>query len=78
MRFRGYFPDAKAWLEDLEGVARQLRISYFKRIQAPPIIVMSKRAFGFDLRESQLPEYFPKIYEERRDRVLATPIEAIT
>ena len=75
-RFRGYFPDAKSWLEDLEWVARQVRTSYFKRIQAPPIVVLSKRAFGFDLRESQLPEYLPVIYEERRVRVLEASIDA--
>ncbi len=77
-RFRDYFPDAKTWLEDLEWVARLLRISYFKRIQAPSIIVMSKRAFGFDLRESQMPDYVPKSYEERRSRVLAASIDKVT
>lgn len=77
-RFRAYFPDAASWLEDLEWLARQLHASYFKRIQAPPIVVVSKRAFGFDLRESQLPEYSPKIYETRRQRVLETSIESIT
>jgi len=77
-RFRDYFPDSASWLEDLEWVARQLHASYFKRIQAPPIIVVSKRAFGFDLRESQLPDYSPKIYETRRQRVLETSIESIT
>ena len=73
--FRGYFADSSSWLQDLEWVIRQLRGSYFKRIQAPPIIVVSKRAFGFDLRESQLPDYTPKIYRERRKRVLASSIE---
>jgi NAD+ synthase (glutamine-hydrolysing) len=54
-RFREAFPDPSAWLDDLEWVDRQLRTSYFKRIQSPPLIVLSKRAFGFDLRESQVP-----------------------
>jgi NAD+ synthase (glutamine-hydrolysing) len=54
-----------------------LHTSYFKRIQAPPIIVVSKRAFGFDLRESQLPDYTPKVYAERRKRVLAGSIDAL-
>jgi NAD+ synthase (glutamine-hydrolysing) len=76
-KFRGYFPDSESWLADLEWVARQLHISYFKRIQAPPIIVVSKRAFGFDLRESQLPEYQPKGYLERRDRVLKASIDSV-
>ena len=69
-RFREYFPDARAWIEDLEWVDRQVRVNYFKRIQAPPIIVLSKRAFGFDLRESQLPEYRPRIYEELKRAAL--------
>ena len=37
---------------------------YFKRIQAPPIIVLSKRAFGFDLRETQQPPYAPRRCEQ--------------
>lgn len=69
-RFRAYFPTAAAWVEDLEWVERQLRISYFKRIQAPPIIVLSKRAFGFDLRETQAPGYTPRRYGELKEQVL--------
>lgn len=65
-RFRAWFPDARAWIEDLEWVSRQLRASFFKRVQAPPVVVLSKRAFGFDLRESQLPEYAPLAYQELR------------
>jgi len=74
-RFAEHFPDTAAWVEDLEWVARQLRINYFKRIQAPPIIVVSKRAFGFDLRESQLPDYQPRVYEERKKAVLGSDID---
>ena len=76
-QFRDYFPDSESWLTDLEWVAQQLHTSYFKRIQAPPIIVISKRAFGFDLRESQLPDYQPKIYLKQRERILKTPIDSI-
>ena len=60
---------AEDWIEDLEWIDRQLRANYFKRIQAPPIIVVSKRAFGFDLRESQAPEYRPRRYRALRDEV---------
>ena len=60
------FPSAREWIEDLEWIDRQLRVSYFKRIQAPPLIVVSKRAFGFDLRESQGPEYRPRRYAALR------------
>ena len=68
--FDGYFPSVAAWVEDLEWVDRQLRINYFKRVQAPPTIVLSKRAFGFDLRESQLPNYRLRGYASLRERVL--------
>ena len=70
-RFREYFSDTKEWIDDLEWVERQLRINYFKRIQAPPIIVLSKRAFGFDLRETQWPAYAPRRYDELKAQVLA-------
>ena len=69
-RFRDYFPDAQSWVDDLEWIERQLRINYFKRIQAPPIIVLSKRAFGFDLRETQWPAYAPRRYYELKAEVL--------
>jgi NAD+ synthase (glutamine-hydrolysing) len=75
-KFLDHFPDTAAWIEDLEWVDRQLRVNYFKRIQAPPIIVLSKRAFGFDLRESQLPEYFPRAYATRKSEVLSRNIRS--
>ena len=67
--FADYFPTPGDWLEDLEWVEGQLRISYFKRIQSPPLIVLSKRAFGFDLRETQVPPYRPRRWRELAERV---------
>ncbi|MDX1513588.1 MAG: NAD(+) synthase [Gammaproteobacteria bacterium] len=75
-RFLELFPDTQSWLADLEWIARQLRDSYFKRVQAPPIIVLSKRAFGFDLRESQLPAYVTRRQSELKSRVLECPIHS--
>ncbi|MFH1569898.1 MAG: NAD(+) synthase [Gemmatimonadota bacterium] len=72
--FRAYFADGAAWLADLEWVDRQVRTSFFKRVQAPPLIVLSKRAFGFDLRETQWPEYRPRAYEGLRRQVLDSPV----
>lgn len=74
--FLEHFPDTAAWVEDLEWIDRQLRVNIFKRIQAPPIIVLSKRAFGFDLRESQLPEYYPKRYAALKMKVLGRDIRS--
>ena len=56
--------------EDLEWLERQVRINYFKRIQAPPVIVLSKRAFGFDLRETQQPPYAPRRCEQLKAEAL--------
>ena len=72
--FRAYFANGAAWIEDLEWVEAQLRTSYFKRVQAPPVIVLSKRAFGFDLRETQWPEYRPRGWEKLRTRAAAMSI----
>jgi NAD+ synthase (glutamine-hydrolysing) len=73
-RFLGYFDSTARWLDDLDWVRRSLRINYFKRIQAPPIVVLSKRAFGFDLRESQLPEYTLRTEEALRQRLLQSDL----
>ena len=62
-QFYNYFGHAQTWLDDLQWVENQVRINFFKRIQSPPIIVLSKRAFGFDLREAQLPAYTPRILD---------------
>ena len=67
--FADYFHTPRDWLDDLEWVEEQLRISYFKRIQSPPLIVLSKRAFGFDLRETQVPPYRPRRWRELAERV---------
>ena len=67
--FGCYFPTPEAWLDDLAWVEDQLRVSYFKRIQSPPLIVLSKRAFGFDLRETQVPPYRPRRWRELAERV---------
>lgn len=73
-RFRAYFPDARRWIEDLEWVEHQVRTNYFKRIQAPPVIVLSKRAFGFDLRETQQPFYAPRRCEQLKAEALKVRI----
>jgi NAD+ synthase (glutamine-hydrolysing) len=52
-----YFKSAEDFISDLEKTYKNLNLFFFKRIQAPPIITVSKRAFGFDLREAVLDEY---------------------
>ncbi len=53
-----YFSTRESFVADLEHKWRLYKINIFKRIQAPPIIATSRRAFGFDLREAQNGFYF--------------------
>ena len=69
-RFRDTFASPAEWLADLEWIDALLRRGLFKRIQSPPLIVLSKRAFGFDLRESQLPPLRPRAYAACRQAIL--------
>jgi len=65
-----YFKDAASFIVDLEHKWRLYKINYFKRIQAPPIIAVSKRAFGFDLREAQNGVYFTQNYQQLKKILL--------
>lgn len=65
-----YFESNKAFVEDLERIWQLYKINYFKRIQAPPIIAVSKRAFGFDLRESQIGYHYTRNYREMKRKIL--------
>lgn len=49
--------DPKIFIEDLEWFCSKIHSSVFKRVQSVPIIVLSKTSFGYDLRESILPNF---------------------
>jgi len=66
-----FFPDAAAFVADLEGTWRRFKGSFFKRVQAPPIIAVSTRAFGYDLRESQTAARFTRRYATLKAEILA-------
>ncbi len=65
-----YFPTPQAFIADLEHKWKLFKLSYFKRIQSPPIIAVSRRAFGFDLRESQNGVYYTKEYVRLKNEIL--------
>ena len=46
--------DAAAFLAAAQATRSAIRASVFKRVQAPPILIVSPRAFGFDFREALL------------------------
>lgn len=68
-----YFPTDEAFIKDLEyrwGSFMQV----FKRVQETMIIVVSKRAFGFDLQEPQLQGgvYFTRKYQRLKKELLSS------
>jgi len=67
---RGYFPTLTAFIADLELVWRRLKGSFFKRVQAPPVLVVSKRAFGYDLREFQGRAHFTRRFQRLKAAAL--------
>ncbi len=56
------FPTPQDFVNDLERCWRMFNQSFFKRVQAPPIIVVSRRAFGRDLEESILSPHYTQKY----------------
>ncbi len=67
------FPNAAAFIEDLERWWKLYQgIGVAKRIQAPPVLAVTRRAFGFDHREAQMAPFFSIDYRARKKKLLAT------
>jgi NAD+ synthase (glutamine-hydrolysing) len=65
------FENAAAFVADLERWWNQYQgIAVAKRIQAPPVLAIKKRAFGFDHRESQMGSRYTKRYETLKKKIL--------
>ncbi|NLE00458.1 MAG: NAD(+) synthase, partial [Fibrobacter sp.] len=62
--------DPKLFIDDLEWVLKSMQSAVFKRIQSPPIIILSKSSYGFDIRESQLHVYYSDTYKELKRQIL--------
>ncbi len=66
-----YFPTPKDFIDDLERWWNQFSgLAVAKRIQAPPILAISRRAFGFDHREAQNGPYYTKKYKSLKATLL--------
>ena len=66
------FPTRKSFMDDLEhwwGLYKGLAVA--KRLQAPPVLALSRRAFGADLPESQTGCWLDGEYLRLKARVLA-------
>jgi NAD+ synthase (glutamine-hydrolysing) len=60
-----------AFIQDFEWVLTLWNRSYFKRVQMPPNIIISKGAFGYDYREAQMPYEKTTKYHQLKAKILA-------
>ena len=66
-----YFATAKDFICDLERWWNLFTgMAVAKRIQAPPILAISRRAYGFDHRESQNGPYYTRAYKQLKAKLL--------
>jgi NAD+ synthase (glutamine-hydrolysing) len=66
------FPEARDFINDLERWWRLYTgMAVAKRIQAPPVLAVSRRAYGFDHREAQNQPYFTAAYLEMKKVLLS-------
>jgi NAD+ synthase (glutamine-hydrolysing) len=71
-RVADLFPTASAFVADIERWWNAYQgMGVAKRIQAPPVLAVKRRAFGFDHREAQIGPRYTRRYEELRALVLA-------
>jgi NAD+ synthase (glutamine-hydrolysing) len=65
------FPDADAFIADLERWWNLYQgMGLAKRIQAPPVLALKRRAFGFDHREAQLGADYTDTYLALKSKLL--------
>ncbi len=66
-----YFTSTEQFINDLERWWKSFNgLAVAKRIQSPPLFLISERAFGTDLSESQLKPYVSRDYEAYKSRLL--------
>ena len=66
-----YFPTAQEFIADLERWWNLFTgMAVAKRIQAPPILAISRRAYGFDHREAQNGPYYTLKYRQLKQQLL--------
>ncbi|MBI3985455.1 MAG: NAD(+) synthase [Lentisphaerae bacterium] len=68
---RSLFPTNAAFIADLERWWTLYQgMAVAKRIQAPPVLAVKRRAFGFDHREAQTKVWFGRRYEELKRKAM--------
>ena len=64
-----YFPTRAEFIKNLEWAWRQYNVE-FKRAQTPPVFITSRRAFGFDRRDTIADGYLTEEYERLKKQYL--------
>lgn len=70
---RRLFPSAKEFVADLErwwGLYQGM--GAVKRMQAPPVVALTQRAFGFDHREALVSAHYGYAYEQLKESLLGS------
>ncbi len=62
--------NGEVFIKDLEWVLKTMYLAVFKRIQMPPVVMLSRGAFGSDYRESQLGFIQTDKYKVIRSKIL--------
>ncbi|MBL8149368.1 MAG: NAD(+) synthase [Blastocatellia bacterium] len=65
------FRSTREFIKDLEQHWYLFHASYFKRVQSTAVPIVSKRAFGTDLRESILAAHFTERYKDLKKVLLS-------
>ena len=60
----------EAFIQDLEWVLRQMRIAIFKRVQAPPIVMVTNSAYGTNRNEIQGTWDTTRRYQKLKEAIL--------
>jgi len=65
------FPTSKEFITDLERWWNLYQgMGLAKRIQAPPILAVKRRAFGFDHREAQMGPHYTETYKSLKQKLI--------
>lgn len=69
-----HLEEPAAFIEDLEWVLGKFSAGVFKRLQTPPIVMVSRGAFGSDFRENQMKVEKSHRYLQLKQQILDKPI----
>lgn len=64
--------NGQAFVEDLKWVLKTMNTAIYKRVQMPPIVMVSDNAFGMTYRESQMRLHLTKVEQDLIEQILTS------